>query len=138
MAIKERCEKVRDIVDADALHNLAVHIALNNTASYEVEQDEAGGAESMVMSGSKTECALLVFADRLCAQTYDDVRDAEADHVMATFPFSSARKNCAIIYEKGDTRRYFVKGAPEVLLPGCTHVADFEKNKTVPLSRKGL
>jgi cation-transporting ATPase I len=54
---------------------------------------------------------------------------------LSELPFHSDRGYSAMVGRTGDTLRLVVKGAPEVLLPRCSHVRDEEGRR--PLSQAG-
>jgi len=68
--------------------------------------------------GDPTELALVDFADRQGAGV-DDLR--ERHKRLGEVPFDSDRKRMSTVHEIDGRRRLLVKGAPDVLLPLCTH-----------------
>jgi Ca2+-transporting ATPase len=66
--------------------------------------------------GEPTEAALVVAARK--AGLVPPGREA----ALAEFPFSSSRKRMTSIWREGDRLLAHAKGAPEVLLPRCSHV----------------
>eukprot|EP01108_Squamamoeba_japonica_P003992 TRINITY_DN3184_c0_g1_i1.p1 TRINITY_DN3184_c0_g1~~TRINITY_DN3184_c0_g1_i1.p1 ORF type:complete len:802 (+),score=488.83 TRINITY_DN3184_c0_g1_i1:172-2406(+) len=96
---------------------LRQNISLNSTASF--ERDDEGGRA--VLSGSKTECALLLYQEASLGAHFGKVRDEwrASNGVRASYPFSSTRKSSGALIELDGTLRYLVKGAPEVLLEAC-------------------
>lgn len=70
-------------------------------------------------NGNKTECALLEVAYRV---DYDYEKFRNRDRIKKIFPFSSEKKKMATVYEDEKGKLYlFVKGAPDFMLPSCTH-----------------
>ena len=70
-------------------------------------------------NGNKTECALLEVAYRL---GFDYEKFRNRDKIKKIFPFSSEKKKMATVYEDEKGKLYlFVKGAPDFMLPSCTH-----------------
>ncbi len=68
--------------------------------------------------GNKTECALLEMAFNF---GYDYKKWRNRDKIRKVFPFSSAEKKMATIYEDEKGKLLcFVKGAPDFLLSHCT------------------
>ena len=90
-------------------------VAINSTA-FEDTDPESGAA---VFIGSKTETALLKFAQNFGWPNYKDVRDAA--NVVQMIPFSSDRKSmgCVVRLPHG-VHRLFIKGASEILSQKCT------------------
>ena len=70
-------------------------------------------------NGNKTECALLEVAYRV---GFDYEKFRNRDRIKKIFPFSSEKKKMATVYEDEKGKLYlFVKGAPDFMLPSCTH-----------------
>ena len=78
-------------------------------------------------TGNQTDCALLLFALRLIHaidepkaddNPIEEIRNHFEDsrRIVKRFPFDSERKFMALIVANGDTSRFIVKGAPELLL----------------------
>jgi P-type Ca2+ transporter type 2C len=89
---------------------LSASIAINSTAFEDVDSDSG----ATVFIGSKTETALLKFAQDLGWANYKATRDA-AD-VVLMIPFSSERKYMGCLVRLPDgIHRLFVKGASEIL-----------------------
>ncbi|KAH7915645.1 Ca-transporting ATPase [Hygrophoropsis aurantiaca] len=90
-------------------------IAVNSTA-FEDEDPETG---ERIFVGSKTETALLKFAQELGWQNYKKTRDT-AD-IIQMIPFSSDRKAMGVVVRLSDGNfRLYVKGASEILTKLCT------------------
>lgn len=68
--------------------------------------------------GNKTECATLELAYRL---GYDYKKVRNKDKIIVSYPFASARKKMTTIYQAEDGIYVFCKGAPEYIIPNCTH-----------------
>lgn len=51
---------------------------------------------------------------------FRDVRKKYQDHIVATAPFSSARKRMSCIVNINDKFYIYSKGAPDLLLPSCS------------------
>ena len=73
--------------------------------------------------GNKTECATLELAFRL---GYDYKKIRNKDNIMVSYPFSSARKKMTTIYQADDGIYVFCKGAPEFIVPNCSHYVNVE------------
>jgi P-type Ca2+ transporter type 2C len=88
-----------------------------NTTAFENEQDE-----KMVFTGSKTETALLYFAQRFLGM---GSLGAERDdsRISQLYPFDS-RKKCMGVVVSTDSGKYrlYIKGAPEIVLTKCNWV----------------
>ena len=83
------------------------------------DADLRPGEQGPVMIGDPTEGALLLEA------AADGFRRADieiAEPRLLVIPFESERKRMAIVRRSGSVATVFVKGAPEVVLPRCTHV----------------
>ncbi|KAH8109562.1 calcium-translocating P-type ATPase [Phellopilus nigrolimitatus] len=90
-------------------------LAVNSTA-FE-DEDSKTGARTFV--GSKTETALLRFAQELGWADYGKTR-ASAD-VVQMLPFSSERKAMGVVVKRANGRwRLYLKGASEILTKKCT------------------
>ena len=64
---------------------------------------------------------------------YTNVRDPKKEILM--LPFNSKRKRMTTVYKTDNPDEYivYVKGAPEILLPYCTHIIGVN-SRTVPLN----
>ncbi|KAH9021978.1 Ca-transporting ATPase [Lactarius hengduanensis] len=90
-------------------------IAINSTV-FEGIDPESG---SPVFVGSKTETALLGFAEDLGWPNYKDTRDSA--NIIQIVPFSSDRKSTGCVVRLADgSHRLYIKGASEVLARKCT------------------
>jgi P-type Ca2+ transporter type 2C len=100
-------------VQLRALFNSA--IAVNSTAFAEINPESG----KLVFVGSKTETALLQFAEELGWPNYKHTRHAV--QIIQMYPFSSERKAMAVVVQTGSSRwRLYVKGASEILTKKCT------------------
>lgn len=62
---------------------------------------------------------------------YDYEKFRNRDRYRKTFPFSSEKKKMATIYEDEKGQIYsFVKGAPDFMIPVCTHFVNSEGTLT--------
>jgi Ca2+-transporting ATPase len=97
-----------------ALFNEA--IAVNSTAFEDVDPE----TQQVVFIGSKTETALLKFAQELGWGNFKETRDAA--EVVQMVPFSSERKAMGVVVKKKDGTGYrvYLKGASEILSKKCT------------------
>lgn len=79
--------------------------------------------------GNKTDCALLQLITDLGVD-YAQIRSALKPYIVKSFPFNSAKKRSTVIMRSSqDTSfRVHVKGASEMVLELCTHIADCEGN----------
>lgn len=69
------------------------------------------------ITGQPTEAALVVVAAKAGLHPPPD------DPIMREIPFSSERKHMSVMVREGDRYMVYAKGAPEVLLGACTHIA---------------
>ena len=91
----------------------------NSNATPEfIEQD---GKIRVNQIGNKTECALLELANKL-GYFYKEHRSKE--EIIKIFPFSSAIKSMTTVSRINGTTYTFTKGAPDFLLPRCSHFID--------------
>ncbi|KAJ7182037.1 hypothetical protein C8R46DRAFT_885366 [Mycena filopes] len=89
-------------------------IAVNSTA-FEDTSPETG---EMIFVGSKTETALLQFAQELKWPGFRTTRDSAK--VMQMIPFSSERKAMGVVIKTPDGKfRLYLKGASEILSKKC-------------------
>lgn len=91
-----------------------VAIAINTTAFEDVDTV----TDQRVFIGSKTDSALLSFAQELDWPRYKEIRDG-AD-IVQVLPFSSDRKAMGVVVQLEDgSHRLYVKGASEILTKLC-------------------
>ncbi|KAJ7727318.1 Ca-transporting ATPase [Mycena maculata] len=89
-------------------------IAVNSTAF----QDTSPETGELIFVGSKTETALLQFAQDLKWPDFKTTRDAAK--VLQMIPFSSERKAMGVVVKMHNGRcRLFLKGASEILSKKC-------------------
>ncbi|MFG0255189.1 MAG: cation-translocating P-type ATPase, partial [Rhodopirellula sp. JB053] len=69
-------------------------------------------------SGEPTECALIVAA----MKAWMDIDGVS--RLVSEFAFDSTRKRMSVIEQVGDNWIAHVKGAPEVILPRCSHLLE--------------
>jgi magnesium-transporting ATPase (P-type) len=107
------------------VNNLSEGISANSTAVLirGLEKD------SVIVSGSKTEGALLVMLLFNFGVDYTTIRAEtfDADRGDRLFTFSSARKRMTVLLMNGDRRgggRLYTKGASEVVLSRCSKYTD--------------
>eukprot|EP00027_Filamoeba_sp_ATCC50430_P004623 CAMPEP_0168558174 /NCGR_PEP_ID=MMETSP0413-20121227/9825_1 /TAXON_ID=136452 /ORGANISM="Filamoeba nolandi, Strain NC-AS-23-1" /LENGTH=976 /DNA_ID=CAMNT_0008589269 /DNA_START=36 /DNA_END=2966 /DNA_ORIENTATION=- len=108
--------------------NLVEGIATNSTA-YIVKKE----SDREEFIGSKTECALLQFAEKLGAN-YTELRQTTPAERM--YPFSSAKKSMSTILKKAPTAstyRIYTKGASEIILGMSTTFVN-EQGNVVPIN----
>lgn len=112
----------------DATKKLIIQaIAINSTAF----EGNEGGETTFV--GSKTEMALLHFArDHLAMDALPHER-ANAE-VTQFFPFDSNKKCMGAVVKIGNGYRLYVKGASEIVLEACSHMADVKTGEATPLT----
>jgi len=104
-------------LSAETKELLVQSIAINSTA-FESRED---GKQTFI--GSKTETALLSFTSTFLGMRPVSEERANAE-IVQMIPFDSCRKCMASVIRIRDFHyRMFVKGAPEILLRQCTHVA---------------
>ena len=104
---------------------------IGQLCSNSVLQHEPGSTDWTII-GDPTEGSILVLAEK-AGITYESTR-AKYDEITE-LSFDSARKRMTSINKDSeDNLIAFSKGAPEVILPLCTHI--FENNQVRPLSEK--
>lgn len=81
-------------------------------------------------AGEATETALLYFAGR-CGADQEKLKKEQPRE--GEIPFDSSRKRMTTFHRVGGKRRYYMKGAPDVVLSRCTCV--MEHGTLIPLSR---
>lgn len=98
-------------------------IAVNSTAF----QDEDPETGDIVFVGSKTETALLKFAQDLKWADFDATR--RAAQVIQMIPFSSERMAMGVVVKLTNGQyRFYAKGASEILSKRCTkHIVVHQK-----------
>jgi Ca2+-transporting ATPase len=102
-------------------------ISINSTAYITKSKDK----NTTEFIGSKTECALLGFVEKLSGN-YDQVR--QTLKISQLYPFSSERKRMSILLEaEGNVHRLYTKGASEIVLQYCDKIVSPE-GKVTPLS----
>jgi P-type Ca2+ transporter type 2C len=103
-----------DAISAEVKNLLRQCVTVNSTAF------EKGGPGSADFVGSSTETALLRFGrDHLATGPLAEER--ENSPPVDLFPFKADRKCMATVIKDGAKYRMLVKGAPEVILPHCSH-----------------
>lgn len=104
------------------------NIVLNSTAEV---QPPASGVGLSDHVGSKTECALLQLVIDM-GKHYHEMRVNSVRPRM--FPFSSAKKRMSVVVKTPeDSYRLHTKGASEIVLGLCTHIA-MENGEVKPLT----
>ncbi|ORX92128.1 PMCA-type calcium-translocating P-type ATPase [Basidiobolus meristosporus CBS 931.73] len=123
-----KVDEFKSKLSEDLVELLCESIAVNSTA-FEGKDDK--GEPTFI--GSKTESALLKFAQKLGAD-YNQVRqDAKP---IKVYPFASERKTMTTVIpakakSPGDKKadfRIHVKGASEIVLDSCTHYVSDDDN----------
>ncbi|MFW9870299.1 MAG: cation-translocating P-type ATPase, partial [Candidatus Thorarchaeota archaeon] len=107
-------------------------LEIGQLCSNSVLQPDVSGKADFSIVGDPTEGAILVLAEKAC-KTYESTLSEFTE--LTEISFDSARKRMTSINQnrRGELFAY-AKGAPEVLLPLCTHV--YENNQVRPLSEK--
>jgi Ca2+-transporting ATPase len=134
---KDDIPKLNKKLNSDLCDLFGEGLSLNSDANLKKKED---GTIEFV--GSKTEGALLVFADKL-GYDYNKIRAEHTIHRL--FAFSSARKRMSIMVpvpepdkkkkkkleklgkefvDEEQDYRLHIKGAPEILLEYCTHIVN--------------
>ncbi len=119
-------------LDAEFWESFRVGIALNATAARQ------RGDEGAKVVGNPTEMALLDMVDAVDGATdyYVKLRKTWARRVVLQVPFCSETKRMTTIVEHGDVLRFFVKGAPDLLIAECDSVL-MADNKLRDLPKDG-
>lgn len=112
------------------------NICLNSKAFY---IEEPGKKIEFV--GNRTECALLLLAERNLGVPYTEVRKQYEQQVVQMYGFSSAKKMASVLIDRGDgTLRLYNKGASEWVLDACVavHEADGAAHALTPARKAEL
>ncbi|WDK10157.1 calcium-translocating P-type ATPase [Colletotrichum graminicola] len=110
--------KLSSALDSGFRDLIKQSVAMNTTA---FETEENG---KQVFVGTKTETALLDWA-RKCFALQQIAIERENCPVEQLFPFNSKRKAMgAVVRLPNKKYRFFVKGAPEILLGQCSHAVN--------------
>lgn len=106
-------------------------LAVNSTANL----DRTGGQVRTI--GNPTEAALLLWLD---SQNVDYRPIRENTKVLSQLTFSTERKYMATVVESAieGRRILYVKGAPEIVLAHCSHVATLDGDSTVAKHREAI
>ena len=108
----------REIMSENTSRLFCLGVCNNSNANPKFVQERAQPLR-IDQIGNKTECALLETAYRM---GYDYEKFRNRDKIKKIFPFSSLKKKMATAYEDDKGKLYlFVKGAPDFMLPSCTH-----------------
>ena len=83
--------------------------------------------------GSKTEIALLRLVMDCGVQNYVQVRKEFQTCPNTFFPFDSNRKVSSFLISRSSTHHIHIKGAPEVVIPKCSHYFDPAQGR-IPLT----
>eukprot|EP01120_Amphizonella_sp_Union-15-10_P014954 TRINITY_DN7486_c0_g7_i1.p1 TRINITY_DN7486_c0_g7~~TRINITY_DN7486_c0_g7_i1.p1 ORF type:complete len:1045 (-),score=272.60 TRINITY_DN7486_c0_g7_i1:55-3144(-) len=98
-----------DAFNPRVFHLLTEGVCINSSARY-----NRGGSGPDGFVGNKTECALLIYADKL-GKHYDEVHNAV--RILNVLPFNSKKKRMStLIANDNGGARLYVKGASEVIL----------------------
>ncbi|KAL0218317.1 hypothetical protein RCL1_009165 [Eukaryota sp. TZLM3-RCL] len=104
------------------------NIQINSTADL-AHHTEANAA--VKVTGSKTEGALMIFAEQLGAGNYLDTRNS-AD-IIKLWPFSSSNKRMDVVVRRNDDSLVlYTKGAAEIIVELCS--AFVLDNEVVPMT----
>lgn len=108
--------ELNDSIPPAVRHLFNEAIAVNSTAF----QDTNAETGEVTFVGSKTETALLKFAQDLGWADFEATR--KAAQVVQMIPFSSERKAMGVVVKLADNRyRFYAKGASEILSKRCTN-----------------
>ncbi|MCR9139682.1 MAG: HAD-IC family P-type ATPase [Alphaproteobacteria bacterium] len=118
-------ETAGDVIDHDNCPLLKEFLTAAMTCSYARIFEQDGMWE---MTGQPTEAALVVAARKAGLQPPDD------DPIIREVPFTSERKRMSVMVRDDDRYRVYAKGAPEILLRACTHIAS--ESGPLPLDKK--
>ena len=96
------------------LHAMTLYGMLCNDATLYIKRGK------YIVNGDPTDGALLVAARKLGIS--HEAKDSYK--IIKQFPFDSIKKCMSVVVEDENKRRFLItKGAPEVLIPRCTHQA---------------
>ena len=90
---KDDDKTLNDAIGQDNVVGIEHNISLNSTASTAMVNDQ------LELSGSKTECALLLLQGKHLTRAYDVVRKDDGDNVLKVFPFNSTIKYILMFVE---------------------------------------
>lgn len=107
---KSICSAIND----DLRESICEGICINATAFRKPGEKE--------FVGSKTESALLIFAENIDGKQHEEYRNNAK--VIYVYPFSSALKQMRTVCQRGKTLRMYVKGASEIVLANCDQFVD--------------
>ena len=111
MSVVENC-----FFGSPDMKQIAIGIAVNSTA--ELSASDKGHLQPI---GNPTEGALLLWLQSL-GFDYHELRTSV--HIVEQQPFSSMTKSMETVIANADGAQcYFLKGAPEMLLDRCSHIA---------------
>ena len=114
--------QLKEKLNQTLVHLLCDSIAMNSSAF--LTTDPVTGER--LLTGSKTEVALLKFAEKLGC---DFEATRHHGHVYTLFPFSSLKKSMTTIVEIDEKNlRIYSKGASEIVLSYCSSYLDAEGN----------
>jgi P-type Ca2+ transporter type 2C len=102
-------------------------ISINSTAFQDTDPETG----EIIFIGSKTETALLKFAEELGWADFKTTRDSA--NVVQMIPFSSERKAMGVVVKISDRKwRIYLKGASEILSKKCTRHVVVHKDGREP------
>lgn len=106
----------KEVLSDKSCKLLCVGVCNNSNANPVITTQQ--GKIGIEQLGNKTECALLEMAYRM---GYDYKKIRNRDKIKKIFPFSSAKKKMATVYEDDKNKLLtFVKGGPDFLIPYCS------------------
>ena len=103
----------------------SIGICQNSNATPQITK-QPNGTLLINQIGNKTECALLELAYKL-GYPYREFRNK--DKMLKVFPFSSKIKSMSTIADIDGKVYTFTKGAPDFVLPSCTHYINAHGNR---------
>jgi len=118
--------KVINPLKEENFHNLLTCSVLCNNASLSFDKEWR-------IIGDPTEGALIVLAQKSGL----DIEEVKKKYkLLVEYPFDSNRKRMSKVYQRGNKKISYVKGAPESILPLCTNYYENEKLKKMDKKSK--
>ncbi|OHT11400.1 calcium-translocating P-type ATPase, PMCA-type family protein [Tritrichomonas foetus] len=129
-AIDSTAEQVKTVFDPEFVQKVVDSISLNTTAVLKSNESNSD-------IGSQTETALLRLVQQQLGFDYSEIRKSHS--IVKDFQFDRKRKLMTTIVssQSGNTDYVqYTKGAPDELLPRCSHFLDSTSGEKFPITQK--